>query len=83
MIASVLPGRRAERFADLLDQAPGRGPRHRLRSGSEADLDRLVTLGRRVAAVRLAPAPAPAPRGRGAGRARGARAGRRPRPPVP
>lgn len=62
MIASVLPGRRAERFADLLDQAPGRGPRHRLRSGSEADLDRLVTLGRRVAAVRLAPAADPDPR---------------------
>jgi Domain of unknown function (DUF5667) len=59
--ASVLHRRRAERFAELLDQPSGQGPRHRVRSRSDADLAGLVTLSQRTAAVRLKPETAPDP----------------------
>jgi hypothetical protein len=58
---SVLHRRRAERFAEQLDQATGRGPRHRLRSRSDADLAGLVALSQRTATVQFKPDLAPDP----------------------
>jgi hypothetical protein len=61
MITSVFHRRRAERFAELLDQSSGRGPRHRVPSRSDADLSTLVALSQRTATLRLAPATEPDP----------------------
>jgi hypothetical protein len=60
-MASVFHRRRAERFAELLDQASGHGPRHRLRSRPDDDLSTLVTLGQRAATLELAPTARPDP----------------------
>ena len=61
MITSVFHRRRVERFAELLDQSSGRGPRHRIPSRSDADLSTLVALSQRTAALRLGPATRPDP----------------------
>lgn len=63
---AILHRRRAERFAELLDQkalaaAPGSEPRHRLRSRYDADLAGMVALTDRAAAVRLTASADPDP----------------------
>jgi hypothetical protein len=49
----VFHRRSAERFAKLIDQSPGEGPRHRARSRLDDDLSALVALSQQTAALRL------------------------------
>jgi Domain of unknown function (DUF5667) len=71
-MTSVFQRRRAERFAELVDQASSmggavgsekarHGPRHRVRSRPDDDLSTLVILSQRTATLELAPAAAPDP----------------------
>jgi Domain of unknown function (DUF5667) len=51
--------RRAGRFAELVDQAHGQRPRHRLRMRHDGELSTLVALSQQAAALELEPAAAP------------------------
>lgn len=61
MTTSVFHRRRAERFAELLDQYPAQGPRHHVRSRLDDDLSTLVALGHRTATLQLTPVTEPDP----------------------
>ena len=52
MITPVFPSRRAERFAQLLDEAAG-ARRHHSRSDADSDLTGMVTIGQRVTTLPL------------------------------
>lgn len=52
MITPVFPSRRAERFAQLLDEAAG-ARRHHSRSDADSDLTGMVTIGQRVSTLPL------------------------------
>lgn len=60
-MTSVFYRWRAGRFAELVDQASGQGPRHRLRSRLDDELATLVILSQRTATLELTPAAAPDP----------------------
>jgi hypothetical protein len=53
VITPVFPSRRAERFAQLLDEAAG-ARRHHSRSDADSDLAGMVTIGQRVTTLPLA-----------------------------